>query len=266
MPRKKKKTSLVEKRIRARLVVGALFFLFIVVILVGLAYGARRPEVTISDVVVSGTNFVESNDAKKIAQESLEGSYLLLIPHKNSFVYPNRAIEDSLVEAFLPIKSVSIDRDGLTKLEVSVEERNPIALWCDNTASTSPCYYIDEEGLLFVSADGDSQQNIMMYHGTSLGLGEVFLGGAFPKLNELIGKLNTATGKTVREVTVDESNDVFVSLNEGGELRFVLDFDLPSLLDNVASVFSSKRFTTDEALEYADFRFGNKVYVKFSGE
>jgi hypothetical protein len=50
---------------------------------------------------------------------------------------------------------------------------------------------------------------------------------------------------------------------EGGTLRFVRTGDTGATLANIASVFGSETFRSDRLFEYADFRYGDKVYVKF---
>jgi hypothetical protein len=50
---------------------------------------------------------------------------------------------------------------------------------------------------------------------------------------------------------------------QGGTLKFVRTADRPVLLDNIASIFSARGLSASETLDYADFRFGDKVYVKF---
>lgn len=256
----KKKGSLQEKRRRVRNILVGVFFLLCVGILVGVAYLSRLPGVTIVNVMVSGTHFTQEDEIKQLVWEQLRGSYGLIIPYKNSLLYPGRKIEAAIQETFLPVETVSVNRESFTALTVSIKERTPVAVWCDIKSTTSPCFSLDDAGLLFAPADSN-RENTLVYQSASVTLGDVFLSGDFSRLNGLIGKLNAATARTPEEIVVDENGDVFVKLEEGGELRFPLSFESQSLLQNIASVFA-KQLNGGTSFEYADFRFGNKVYVK----
>jgi cell division septal protein FtsQ len=262
MPRKKKKASLKERRQAwaYALIIGAV--LLFIVIIGGIAYAVRLPDVTLSSIEISGENFTTASDIEKVVRDQLAGSYLFLIPRQSGIFYPKSDIERALKESFVPINQVSIHRDSFTTLSVSLQERVPVARWCISSALDSPCYLMDEAGLLFTRSD-TNVQNLFTYEGGDFQVGDTFLEGNLPSLREFIDKLPLATKRTPEKITVDTNNDVFVHFVDGGELRFVFGTDPGLLLENITSVFSSKRFATNEALEYVDFRFGNKVYVKF---
>lgn len=262
----KRKSVLKKKRERTRSVVFILITLLIGAIFVGVWFGARLPEVTITEVRVDGTHFIEAGAVREVVYETLSGSYLWLIPHVNSLLYPNRKVERTLEEVFLPINLVDVSRDGFTTLVVAIEERQEVAVWCASRASTTPCYLMDNTGLLFET--GERSTAMVTYSGGVAGkpLGAHFLNHEFPTLQMFLEDMHTATRRSPEAVVVDEYDDMYVYFKEGGELRFVRDYEPQLLLDNIASVFGSGRFQTEERLEYVDFRFGSKVYVKFVGE
>lgn len=259
----KRRGSLAARRQRVRYVLFALGILVLIGLIVLLWFGVRRHEVTITSVDVSGTQFIDARDVETLAQEKLEGSYFWFVPKRNALFYPKGEIERSLKETFFPINILSIDRDGLKGLLVSIEERQPIAEWC-GTSTTTACYLVDKTGLLFEEANKNS--GALVYQSEPLALGDTFLNGEFFELHGFITTLRTTTNRAIQMVVIDEHDDVFVIFREGGELRFVRTDNKEALLDNITSTFTSNRFQTDEVLEYVDFRFGNKVYVKFLDE
>lgn len=97
-------------------------------------------------------------------------------------------------------------------------------------------------------------------------VGTTFLSGKFPALNAFVGETAKTLGRTADAVYVEPNADVALSFVGGGELKFVMTEDATSTLDNIASVFASQKLKGRIDFEYADFRFGNKVYVKFKGE
>lgn len=261
MPKKKRTLTARRKLLRNFL------FGFGAVVAIGLIillwFGLRRPEVIIANVDVSGTHYIDGSAVKSFTEEALDGSYFWFVPRKNALFYPKKDIEKTLVENFLPINILSIDRDRFTGLLISIEERQPIGAWCDTLSTSTPCYLVDKTGLLFETTDS-SPSGTMMYHSVpEKTLGDVFLDGDFLKLHEMVTTIQTITGHSAHSVLVDEHDDVYVFFREGGELRFVRTDDKETLLDNITSTFSSRRFEEGEAFEYVDFRFGNKVYVKF---
>lgn len=261
----RKRGSLTARRQMWRNVFIVLGTLVGIGLIVLLWFGARAHEVTITSVDVSGTHYIDTRAVESLAQEKLDGSYFWFVPKRNSLFYPKGEIERTLKETFLPINILSIDRDGFRGLFISIEERQPIATWC-GTSTTTPCYLVDKTGLLFEESTEVLSGTILYRSVPEVSLGSVFLNGDFFELHGFITTLQTTTSYSVQEVLIDEYDDVFVRLREGGELRFVRSDNKEVLLDNIASAFSSTRLQTNEPFEYIDFRFGNKVYVKFINE
>lgn len=262
MPRKKKKLSLKTKRRLVRYFKWGLGATAFVGFFVSFLILARLPEITIAVVKVEGTYFSDDSLVHEVVEGKLKGSYAFLVPKKNAFAVPANGIEKELLSVFPSIQGVSITKDSLNTLRVSVSERIPVAKWCRDFSSTSPCYLMDKDGFIFTPEEGN---NFLTYSGhiDTRPVGKTFLHGDFEALNNTVSNLEETTARTPTNVLVDEYDDVTVYFKEGGELKFVRSFDETILLNNVASVFASQRFDTDEELLYADFRFGNKVYVKF---
>jgi hypothetical protein len=139
-----------------------------------------------------------------------------------------------------------------------VTERAPVARWC----LSEQCYFMDDTGMIFGKADSVSG---VEYSGLLTGdpEGQVFLDGGFPLLADFVARLPRATARTPVSVLIDENNDVDVAFQEGGVLKFNRTGDRTALLDTITTTFASKQFKSGASFDYADFRFGNKVYVKW---
>ncbi|MEK9176695.1 MAG: hypothetical protein AAB923_00190, partial [Patescibacteria group bacterium] len=94
-------------------------------------------------------------------------------------------------------------------------------------------------------------------------IGNTYIPEDFAALKSFVEEVSSTARRTPSSVLVEESGDVSLTFLQGGVLRFVRSADRHALLENIASVFSARPIGADEALEYADFRFGDKVYVKF---
>ncbi len=245
--------------------VGVLAFVLAAVI-TGLWVGARRPEVTISEIRVEGAGLVTESLVRDVIAHTLDGSYLYVIPYRNSVVVPESLVAEAVKQSFPQVESVDVARDGWQTLVVSITERKAVGVWCADTSNAeAPCYFIDKTGFIF---DTGSAGAFITFSGKVEGgpVGVAFLGDRFGSLFSFITDVREATKRNPKSVTVDEFGDVEVTFDEGGSLKFALAASQKDTLDNIASVFASRRFLSGEKLDYADFRFGNKVYVKFLGE
>lgn len=231
-------------------------------------YVGHLPALTISSVEVSGTNSVSSDSVKILVSEKLQGSYAYIIPHNNSLVFPEQDIRAQMLAQFPPIASLSISRVGLTGLSIKIEERTPVALWCGaNVNVTSECYSVDATGFVFAEANEDTA--LIHFYG-DVGehpIGTTYLDGGFASLHTLVKDIGTTIERAPKAVATDTTTkDVVLTFADGGILKFVQTTNDQATLENVASVFASQSFKKNKQFEYVDFRFGDKVYVKFKGE
>ncbi|MBV9349395.1 MAG: FtsQ-type POTRA domain-containing protein [Patescibacteria group bacterium] len=230
-----------------------------------LFYVSRLPAFTIRTITVSGTNIVNAADIQKVAYDKLAGSYAFIIPRDNGIVAPVSNVRGAILAAFPPVADVSIARQNLTALDIKVTERKPAALWC-NTPTESPtasCYAVDSGGFIFVKDPGDP--TLVRYYGMIEGepIGTRYLNGNFRPLSQTVADIAASLNRTPETVSVDPQGNVALDFKEGGELRFTESANRQLMMEDIASVFASEDFKTHPQFEYVDFRFGDKVYVKF---
>lgn len=236
----------------------------VAILLCAAFYVSRLPNVTITNVEVAGINTEHAESVKAIAEEKLKGSYGYIIPKTNAFFVPRSEITASILSAFPVAGDVDVSQKDPNTIVVSITERKPAGLWCASLESGEPCYYIDENG--FVYADAESGEGFIRYFGAISGdaIGQTF--PDFASLREFVDRLQGTIERTPESAELLPNDDITIRLKEGGELKFVFTEELDPLLQNIASVFASQSFTSGREFEYADFRYGNKVYVKFKGE
>ncbi len=224
-------------------------------------YASRMPHVQISEILVEGSRLSNSALIKELAQNELDGYYGFLIPKRNALLYPRTSIAESIELAYPEIRDLAIHRNGYTSLTVTITERIARALWCEQ--GSSDCYFMDEEG--YVYARSPSHAEYIRFSGmlAENRVGATYLDGSFAPLFDLVRNIEDVTNRTALTVHVDETNDVFLAFKDGGVLRFVRTNEKREALDNIASVFASGKLNEGAPFEYADFRFGDKVYVKY---
>jgi len=230
---------------------------------------ARLPAVTISSIEVKGTGLVSAGALEALAEEKLHGSYGFIIPRSNSILFPKQDMEQSIATAFPPLAKVNVARKGFTALTVTVEERVAAAEWCEGApdAEGASCYSMDKSGFIFASSS--SASSLVRFYGvlSENPIGKTYLEGGFASLNSLVGNISASVHRVPDTVLVDgETNDVELVFEGGELLKFVRTPNEQATLSNIASVFASQSFKSGKEFEYADFRFGDKVYVKFKGE
>lgn len=231
---------------------------------------ARLPEVTIASVEVKGESLVSADALQSLAEEKLNGSYGYIIPRRNSLVFPKKDMEQALAAAFPPLAKVKVTRAGFTGLVIAVEDRVAVADWCESALGAeaqAPCYSMDKNGFIFALAP-DASSHVRFYGALSENpIGKTYLDGGFASLNSLVENISASVHRVPDTVVVDDASNDVELVFEGGELlKFVRAPNEQATLSNIASVFASQSFKSGKEFEYADFRFGDKVYVKFKGE
>lgn len=262
---KQGKLRLEDKRRRLAWVKVAAGTAVVLVSLVVIWYAARVPEMTIASLSIQGTTLADSQEIERMVREQLSGTYAFLIPRAYSLTFPKSDMLESLMRAFPEIASVSITRDGWQALSVHVNERTAAALWCGDNDAAAECFLMDETGFVFAPYSGNTL--LIKFSGVIEGapIGQTYASD-FAEFKSYVEEISATAHRTPEAVSIDEHGDVRISFVQGGVLTFVKAADHLATLDNVASVFASRRLDTNERLEYADFRYGNKVYVKFIEE
>jgi hypothetical protein len=252
-----------DKRRRLAWVKVAVGSAVVALTLVLALYALNRPEANIHDISITGAKLSNVDLMREVAESILDGSYFAIIPRTNVLLLPYQKLEENIQSAFPQVASVVASQTALGTLEIAITERVPVALWC---ADSGDCYLMDGSGYVFDSAD--SHDGLIRYSGRIKGMpvGSVYLDGTFRVFSKAISSLEEATKQKVTDVYVDEYGDAYATLLEGGDIIFALSPEYSELVDNAASVFQTERFTSTRTLDYADFRYGNKVYVRFMGE
>ncbi|PIR85105.1 hypothetical protein COU15_02520 [Candidatus Kaiserbacteria bacterium CG10_big_fil_rev_8_21_14_0_10_45_20] len=267
MPRRVSKPSLKERRRRARNVTVFLSCVLALSLILFIAVLARIPETRVVSVTSSAVTYASNTAIEGVVRDMLEGSHLFIIPRSHAFFIPTASIKDEIKKTFPSIQSISIKRNGLREVEVVLNEETPSYLWCASSEDSPSCFFMNSDGYVFARAHTESTPFIR-FTGNIEGdpIGQRYLSEDFQSLIKGVSGIEKIVGKTVTSVDMDEHNDIAVHFIDGSYIQFVRASSYDALLENISSVFSSKKVEREQALEYADFRFGNKIYVKFREE
>lgn len=231
----------------------------------GAVFTLHMERINIADIIISGNSTITTKTLKEFAQEKISKNYLFVFPKSSIFLYPRKDMQASLLKKFNAIKKVDISFESLRSIFINIEERKPYALYCGEYGSVGDCYFLDEEGFVFTKAPDFSGNVFLKYYGKKISVGERFMPArGFQEINFFISSLSDI-GLNAATFSIVDGNDYEIGLEKGGKILFGQKQNLSNIFNNIQSVFDSDEFNKDNLsnLDYADFRFGNKVYFKF---
>lgn len=271
-PRARSRKTLREKREEAQARWFAAYLTVFILVVVAVIYGLWRPEVRIREITVVNT----PESAAVLAASMLEGKYIGLLPRDSIFLYPEKVVRAALMHEYPELAALSISRSSFTSLELSSIRRTSSFYWCgegagDFSTTLASCYEADVEGMVFARAvvvdetattspqlriyaplDTASSTNAYPLRGRVIGSEHLANLLRFIQAVETLGVpvLSTAIVGDEAELFVTPSTRIKYVLGKEEEAVALAQAALPSM--NLL----------DGTIEYADFRFGGKVYVK----
>lgn len=248
---------------------GGIAFL-VLILSVAVWYGARRPEVTITEVEVSGGSTVPLEAVRTKAESLLSGTYALLIPRRFSYLFPKTEIIDA-IDSMPRVHSTSVVRDSRNKISVTFDEYVPYALWCNaiatNASATPACIFVDDQGFAFATAPALYGETFVRFaiEGRGPVVGEhVYDPETLAHYRSFAEAIATYHHSRLASIFETKDSDLMLSLSSGVTLMITKDADIQSIFENIESILLSEKFksTPLESFEYIDLRFGSKIYVK----
>jgi hypothetical protein len=248
------------------------------------AYFSSDRHLTINSIVVVGNRTISRGEVVGVVNRDMEGSYLRMFNRANGLIYPKSKIYNDLISAFPRIAHLTIVRDGLNTLRVSITERAGTYLYCGEAIPDSHadvgenCYFVNVDGYIFDHAPYISGDIYFRYYAPRAAKDASPLGSQllpkeyFQKLTKFIEDLNTL-GFRSTELSVAPNGDCDLYLSGAtspdAKIRFNTTEDLSVILDNVTLALSKPEFAnqikgTYASLQYIDLRFKNKVLYKFN--
>lgn len=244
----------------------------VIALFAGLVYASGLEEFNISSITVDGNSAIAEKPIREFIEEKISGKYIFLFPKSNILLYPRSAVGAALLKEFAGIKEINISARDLQSISVIVEERKPFALWCGKESideeNAENCYFLDEDGFIFTKAPSFSGNVYFRYFSilhTNEPLGQQFMDkDEFQRMTFFLSSIADIGLTPVGLYEVDDA-DYEMHLQGGSKILFGKDQNLSFVYDNIKSVVDSDEFEKSDLseLDYADFRFGNKVYFKF---
>ena len=214
----------------------------------------------VKEVEISGNQKVPAQIIKNLIEEKLS-QRILLFHSKSIFLTNLKELEKRLLSKFPQIKKVDFNRDLPNKLIVLIEERKPVAIFCQN----KEYFFVDEEGIIFEE---------ISEKGSWLVIRNSFLSRDIKLGEEIIEKKNLTQilkikselknlGLGINSTEIINEQRVNASTSEGWEIYFDLQDKISQQIFNLSLVLKEKISSQERRnLEYIDLRFGNQIYYK----
>lgn len=260
-----------RRRTRLRqLLLRLLFFVFVGASIFGAVIFS--PFLRIRHIVILTKGETSSEEIEGVLQGVLaERVFFGMVPRAHIFFLRASYIKEKLQEVFPRIASADVSRSFRGELSIIIKERMVWGIYCD--AGLPPeigkekCYYMSDDGILF--ADAPRLTGTVIFRITDHRSHALHLGASPFKNSErnAIQRIRSAVPKylsvEVEEVTIglEEDGSLRAYTHDGWYILFDDETSIEKALQNLALVFE-KQVANPKNLEYADIRFGEKIFYK----
>lgn len=292
-------------RRRWRLVIAFMVICTCLLAAYAVSWASYLPKYSVQTVTISGNDAVPTKLLYDYVESLIYTGGHPFLSKSNIFLYNPSAIEREIVGYFPRISQATVSRASLlaTSVTVTVDEREPYALWCADAAQSN-CYQMDETGFIFAqvpsaqvpSYTATSSSAVNAFFSSSQSRGYVFEGGVgsststststeaqdaqnpqknpightfvsahMPGILTLLKMLGQA-GFAPLGARVDSEQDFSVPITQGFYVKASYGEDPERIVSNLQLVLSSDALAGHiNQLEYVDLRFGDRVYYKLQG-
>ncbi len=268
----------------ARIRLVLLFSTLVVCTILGAAYFSSDRHLTINTVVVVGNRAIGRDEIVDVVLRDMNGSYLRMFNKANGLIYPKSRIYKDLIATFPRIGYLTIARQGLNTLKITIAERAGTYLYCGEEIPISHsevgenCYFVNVDGYIFdhapyISGDIYFRYYALLESGKSSPLGHQLMPkDDFHELTKFIEGLS-ALGFKSKELSIKANGecDLYLlgTMESDARIMFQKDDDLATILDNLTLALGKPEFANQVQdkytnLLYIDLRFKNKVLYKFN--
>lgn len=271
----------IKKQKRLRRYFWAVYFF---VILGAFGYIVIHPAWFIKEVRIEGAYSLSPHALSEKIIDHLSGRTFLFLPKQSFLFVSKRDIAENILTQYSRIFNVKVSISGFDTLLIVVDERRPQLLGCPLPTSSSSCFYIDQNGVLFEPAPRFSpgvfltivsplveERNVnhQVLESSEVELLPPFLSRLRKVLTDRL-----ATEFLASDVTLLAHDDAEISLYHQSDqksvwqLRFNRKSDFAKTLFYLDSALSTETFQADwlkapKALEYVDARFGKKIFYRY---
>jgi cell division septal protein FtsQ len=271
-------------RERRRIAVRIVLIVVLLLSLVGGAlYALTWEGFRIQDIIVSTNGALPVQEVTDLATGHINESSLLFVPRTSVFLLDVKGLQSTILNTFPRVESVKVRRTSITSAVIQIRERAPEALWCgdvvppvayarSSTRGTSAeeawgtCYLLDHSGYIYARAPVYTGSQYPRYYGSlekAQPVGQHFIETSeFTTLQHFFDVLEKKRLEPIALLLLDE-RDMEVYLGNGLRIIAARDHAPEALTNRIHASLEAEVFDLSRRIDYADFRFGSKVFVKY---
>jgi cell division septal protein FtsQ len=236
-------------------------------VLVAIPLVSRISYFKITKIVAAGNTTIDSEKIKGVVLEQLSGNWMWVFPKTNAYMVNANRLETQLRQSLPQLAAVSVTRNGMHELHVSVTEREPEALWCEENGG---CFFVDVRGEVYAPAPAFSAGVYVRFRGGMNAaepiIGSVIYPNSFAAILSLSSRLKEL-GATITDVSEATDGEYHLMLAQGGVIRISLQDSIETTYSRIHALLSDQHAVPDtkqffDSIEYLDVRFGNKIFLK----
>lgn len=271
--KKKPVESRVPLKKRRKKTQKAFFVVFGILVLALIAaffYVAWLPAFRINSVTANGPH---AEEAKLLAQRTLEGTHAFVLPRNSLFFIPESEVRARILAEYPDIEAVSISAAGLNVLSITTLPRAEAFVWCGASPDVSDgqCYSANAEGLIFapvpleVSSTSEALRifaAIEGQQGATPVTARISYASRIPEALRFIKAIQMLGANVVSVSFRADEADLYTEA--GTRITYVLGREQEAA-GIAASVFPQLALN-DGSVSYVDLRFSGKAYFKRANE
>ncbi len=267
MQNSKRKLRLAQKRKKNRNIKLIILLVSIILFFSLFVFLLTRDWISIKEIKINGNETVSSKSIESVAFNRMSRLRAYTLYAGTILTYDKSDIIESLKYEYPQLKYININSRDIKTLNITVKEREPIALWCIN--QEIECYLMDDTGYIYDEVmDLKSYSNLVIYKSETLNLTlrNTLLPSAFLQINDFLNTIKDF-GIQVTQVEInEEDNEFFVYSSGHPVLRIRLNGDLTQVASYIEATLNAPDYlnyaNSVEKVEYIDLRFGNRIFYK----
>jgi len=219
-----------------------------------------------------------------IVQENLEEKIWRVIPQKSIVLIPVNKIRNNILNSFPEIKEVVIQKKLPNILEIKIEKREMIGIWCqikeleqkkEETATSTEdviiknkerkidkCFHIDKEGVIFKESPLIRGSLILNIYGFKNEPVELRDNITSPEIMDFILSVRNGLPLKSNNFEIVSIEDLRVTSSNNWQIYFNPSYSADSQLNALKMILEEEIKENINSLEYIDLRIENRVYYK----
>lgn len=254
----------INRRRRLYIIGGCIPF-----VIAGLMYGIAKLSYVsvfaIQDINIRGVQTINAQEVRDDIVHILSIPRVFIFSGNTPITYPKSLIQQHLEQTYgLLIKQVKLSGMFSRTLNVTIEERTPVASWCDDVREH--CMLIDYTGLSYATNTASSTLFTFTTASTTPTVGMLLAPTtSLTSVRNFMSQLAAASMLPVSAAWGPEGDIVITTASSGPMVIVAEQQDFDTTYRYFSTTLREPSFAEklrNSAIQYIDLRFGNKVYYK----